>query len=57
MRKFNEYDFVKFNFIKDCLLFGKKERFFIVLGVCTWLFLVLFFLVFAGVLTLALKLI
>ena len=54
MRKnINPYDFVKFNFVKDCLFFGKKERFFIVLGVSTWSILVLLIVVFIGVLTLA----
>ena len=37
MRKFNEYDFVKFDFVKDVLLFGKREAYFIRLGVFTWL--------------------
>lgn len=27
---------IKFRFVKDCLLFGKKERFFVLLGVGTW---------------------
>lgn len=53
MKEINPYDFVKFSFIKDCLFFGKKERFFIVLGISTWTILILLIAVFIGVLTLA----
>lgn len=35
--RINPYNFMKFNFVKDCLLFGIKERFYIVLGLLTWL--------------------
>ena len=50
--KINPYNFMKFSFVKDVLFFGKKERFFIVLGVSTWLILILLIVVFIGVLTL-----
>jgi hypothetical protein len=48
-KKINPYDFVGFQFTKDCLLFGKKEMFFITLGIITWICIigivtVLFFL-------------
>lgn len=41
MKKINPYDFVKFNFIKDVLLFGNRE--FIMYGVLTWVALIGFF--------------
>lgn len=31
------------NFVKDCLLFGKREAFFVRLGVLTWLCITIFF--------------
>lgn len=36
-KKINPYDFVGFQFTKDCLLFGKKEKFFIRLGIVSWI--------------------
>lgn len=41
MRKINPYDFVKFNFIKDVLLFGNRE--FTMYGMLTWVALIGFF--------------
>ena len=41
MKQINPYDFVKFNFIKDVLLFGNRE--FTMYGVFTWLAIICFF--------------
>jgi len=48
MKPINPYNFVNFNFIKDVLLFGKREAYFIRLGVFTWIAIIVFVAMLAG---------